>query len=98
MCYVSSRSGVVTLRTAIHLLLTYLVTYLHVYATDRRRRSLYRQSRGRLPLAECKLLRRRAADSLMYDIIMLSARRERRGRGRASTERGEQLFSRHAAK
>jgi len=41
MCYVSSRSGVVTLRTAIHLLLTYLVTYLHVYATDRRRRSLY---------------------------------------------------------
>jgi len=54
-------------------------------------------------------LRRRAADSLMYDIIMLSARRERRGRGRASTERGErrgrastergeQLFSRHAAK
>jgi len=27
MCYVSSRSGVATLQTAIHLLLTYLLTY-----------------------------------------------------------------------
>ena len=29
MWYVSSRSGVATLRTAIHLLFTYLLTYLH---------------------------------------------------------------------
>jgi len=28
MCYVSSRSGVATLRTAIHLLLTYLLCFL----------------------------------------------------------------------
>jgi len=29
MWHVSSRSGVATVRTAIHLLLTYLLTYLH---------------------------------------------------------------------
>ena len=36
MWHVSSRSGVATLRTAIHLLLTYLLTYyyLNIYWTD----------------------------------------------------------------
>jgi len=31
MWHVSSRSGVATLRTAVHLLLTYLLTYLHTH-------------------------------------------------------------------
>ena len=31
MWHVSSRSGVATLRTAIHLLLTYLLTYTNVF-------------------------------------------------------------------
>ena len=35
MWHVSSRSGVATLRTAIHLLLTYLLTYIHTHARAR---------------------------------------------------------------
>jgi len=34
MWHVTSRSGVATLRTAIHLLLTYLLTYLSVYCRE----------------------------------------------------------------
>ena len=36
MWHVSSRSGVATLRTAIHLLLTYLLTYLHTIQVSER--------------------------------------------------------------